>query len=190
MTTATTPDWRAWLTFPPAVDLSNTMIDSPDGPVDLLTTDEELADWIAIERGRIDAVESARSRLAEVRDLRSEVRGLLYAHAESRPLPVAPRRRLNGLSEAAASFPMLRPSGKLEVGYTAADRFEVFAGVIARSAIKICSAGGRSLSVCRAPSCGMFYVPGHPRQRWCSSECGNRARVARHAERRRRAAAH
>jgi predicted RNA-binding Zn ribbon-like protein len=188
MTAATTPDWRAWLTFPPAVDLSNTVIDSPTGPVDLLGSEDRLREWVAIESGRVEAVEQAGGRLEEVRGLRSDVRDLLYAHAESRPLPTAPRRRLNTLSKAAPTYSTLTPSGRLEVRYTA-DSYAVFAAEIARSAIQLCAEKG-SISICRAPSCGMLYIAGHPRQRWCSSECGNRARVARHAARRRRAVPH
>ncbi|MEV8411642.1 CGNR zinc finger domain-containing protein, partial [Streptomyces niveus] len=30
-----------------------------------------------------------------------------------------------------------------------------------------------------------FFVRSHPRREWCSADCGNRARVARHYRRRR-----
>src|SRR5919109_564196 len=101
-----------WLVFPPAVDLSNTVIATPAGPRDLLESEEELA---------------------------------------------------------------------------AGDSYVRFEAAVARSAIELASRGEDRLSVCGAPSCGMLYLREHPRQVWCSKACGNRARVARHAARQRRA---
>src|SRR5919108_6342395 len=76
-----------WLVFPPAVDLSNTVIATPAGPRDLLESEEELAGWIAAERDRIAGVEAASGRLAEVRELRASVRELLHARARGGPPP-------------------------------------------------------------------------------------------------------
>jgi hypothetical protein len=36
------------------------------------------------------------------------------------------------------------------------------------------------LRACSAPLCVKYFVKARHRQQWCSSECGNRARVARH----------
>jgi predicted RNA-binding Zn ribbon-like protein len=36
------------------------------------------------------------------------------------------------------------------------------------------------LRACSAPLCVKYFVKSRHRQQWCSSECGNRARVARH----------
>jgi Putative stress-induced transcription regulator len=79
-----------WLTFPPAVDLSNTIVVTPRGDIDLLTTDEQLDVWIAAERGRIASVDAAAGRLDDVRALRADLRALLYAYAQGRPLPGPP----------------------------------------------------------------------------------------------------
>jgi predicted RNA-binding Zn ribbon-like protein len=57
---------------------------------------------------------------------------------------------------------------------------------IARSAIAIVGDPARGrLRVCAAPGCGRFFVASRAGRRWCSDACGNRARVARHARRRR-----
>jgi predicted RNA-binding Zn ribbon-like protein len=70
--------------------------------------------------------------------------------------------------------------------FIAPDDFAVFAAFVARSAIAIMSGPDRSkLSVCRAPSCGMLFLRQDAGQRWCCQSCGNRARVALHAARRR-----
>ena len=79
-----------WLTFPAAVDLSNTIVVTPRGEIDLLTTDQQLDVWIAAERGRIPFVDAAAGRLHDVRALRADLRPLLYAHAQRRPLPGPP----------------------------------------------------------------------------------------------------
>ena len=70
-----------WLTFPPAVDLSNTIVVTPRGELDLLTTDQQLDVWIAAERGRIPSVPAAAGHLHDIRNLRADLRALLYAHA-------------------------------------------------------------------------------------------------------------
>jgi predicted RNA-binding Zn ribbon-like protein len=43
------------------------------------------------------------------------------------------------------------------------------------------------LRACLAPGCVLYFVRQHPRRGWCSDACGNRARVARHHQRRREA---
>jgi predicted RNA-binding Zn ribbon-like protein len=40
-----------------------------------------------------------------------------------------------------------------------------------------------ALGACEAPGCVLYFLRDHPRRRWCSAGCGNRARVARHYRR-------
>jgi predicted RNA-binding Zn ribbon-like protein len=174
-----------WLTFPAAVDLSNTIVVTPRGDVDLLSTDEQLGVWIAAERGRIAGVDAAAGRLEDVRALRADLRALLYAHAEGRRLPRPPRRRINALSAAAPAYSVLTAGGGIAVEHASRDAYAIFAAEVARSAIELFAGDDTRLSICDAPSCGLLYPPDHPRQRWCCRACGNRARVARHAARRR-----
>jgi predicted RNA-binding Zn ribbon-like protein len=174
-----------WLTFPAALDLSNTIVVTPRGEVDLLATDEQLDVWIAAERGRITCVDAAAGRLHDVRSLRADLRALLYAYAQDRRLPGPARRRLNALSAAAPAYPLLQPGGRVVAEQASTDPYAIFAAEVARSAIELFNGDDRRPSICTAPSCGMLYPPEHPRQRWCCRACGNRARVARHAARRR-----
>ena len=174
-----------WLTFPPAVDLSNTIVVTPRGELDLLTTDQQLDVWIAAERGRIPSAPAAAGHLHDIRNLRADLRALLYAHAHGEPLPDAPRRRLNALSAAAPTYPTLDRAGSITVKQASDDRYANFAAELARSAIQLLANDDTRLAVCTAPSCGLLYPPDHPRQRWCCRACGNRARVARHAARQR-----
>jgi predicted RNA-binding Zn ribbon-like protein len=43
--------------------------------------------------------------------------------------------------------------------------------------------GQARLRACHAPGCVLYFVKDHPRREWCSTTCGNRARVARHYQR-------
>jgi predicted RNA-binding Zn ribbon-like protein len=174
-----------WLTFPPAVDLSNTIVVTPRGDIDLLTTGEQLDVWIAAERGRIVCVDAARGRLEDVRALRADLRALLYAYAKGRPLPGPPRRRVNALSASAPTYPVLTPDGGITVKHESGNAYAIFAAELARSAIELFVGDDTRLSICTAPSCGLLYPPDHPHQRWCCRACGNRARVARHSARQR-----
>jgi predicted RNA-binding Zn ribbon-like protein len=176
-----------WLVFPPAVDLANTVLITPSGQRDLLATDDQLEAWIGAERGRIPGVEAASGRLAKVRALRESVRDLLHARARGRRPPEGARERVNAISARAPIRISLTPDGRAVQEPSPRDAYSLFEAEIARSAIELASHHGddNALAVCGAPSCGMLFLREHPRQVWCSKPCGNRARVARHAARRR-----
>jgi predicted RNA-binding Zn ribbon-like protein len=178
-----------WLTFPPAVDLSNTVMVTSAGDRDLLSTTEQLDAWIAAERGRIPDVEAASGRLPDVRTLRESVREVLYARARGKQAPDGARRRINEISAAAPLRTELTADGRAVDEADSPDPYARFEATVARSAIELADRAEDRLSVCGAPSCGMLYLRDHPRQVWCSKACGNRARVARHAARRRRGSA-
>ena len=177
-----------WLVFPPAVDLANTVMVTPAGDRDLLESEDQLDAWIAAERGRIPGVEAATGRLAEVRVLRDTVRQLLHARARGRPPPAGARREINAISSAAPIRITLTSDGRALEEPSLRDGYSLFEASIAHSAIELIGQPDAGLSVCGAPSCGMLFLREHPRQLWCSKPCGNRARVARHAARRRASA--
>ena len=173
----------SWLLFPPAVDLANTIVVTGSGPVDLLTTDEELTVWVDAESARFPDARSALGRLTEVRPLRDAVHQLLHARAQQL---VPPSSAVAAVNEASAASPVVRSLGpgldvhEQQLGRTAWDRFR---GAVGRSAVEL--AGSEAVVECGAPSCGMLFLPANARQTWCSPACGNRARVARHLRRRR-----
>ena len=172
-----------WLVFPPAVDLANTVIDTPAGDRDLLESDAQLGAWIAAERGRISGVDAASGRLAEVRELRESVRELLHARARGKQPPESARERINAVSASVPIRTTLTADGRAVGEPDTSDPYTLFEATVARSAIELADRREDRLSVCQAPSCGMLYLRDHPRQIWCSKACGNRARVARHAAR-------
>jgi predicted RNA-binding Zn ribbon-like protein len=175
-----------WLVFPPAVDLANTVVVDAGRPVDMLTTDDELAAWAALESGRIPEVEATAGQLVEVRALRDDVRALLFAAAGGRPLPSESVNAINDASAGALSYPVLRENCGRDDILVADDPFARFRSAIARSVIDVLAGDDRRrLDVCHAPSCGMLFLRRGGAQKWCCDACGNRARVASHARRRR-----
>lgn len=57
---------------------------------------------------------------------------------------------------------------------------------LARAAIDFLGGPQRlHLRSCTAPRCVRYFVKSHGRQEWCKPSCGNRARAARHYQRRR-----
>lgn len=178
-----------WLGFPAAIDLANTVVVSGPVEVDLLTTAEELAAWAGAETGRIPEVDATTGRLVDVRDLRAHLRAALFAAAEGRPLPSEAVAAVNAASAGALGYPVLRRDGRSEEVLVTDDPFARFRAFVARSAIAILTGGDRErLEVCRAPSCGMLFLRRGAAQKWCCERCGNRSRVAGHAQRRRRGA--
>jgi predicted RNA-binding Zn ribbon-like protein len=181
-----TPEPLPWLIFPPAVDLANTVIATPTGDRDLLETDADLDAWITAERGRIPGVQAATRRLTDVRRLRDTVSELLHARARGKRPPERARRQVNAISASVPVRATLTRDGQAIEEFDSDRGYALFEAAIARSAIELADRSEDRLSVCGAPSCGMLYLREHPRQVWCSSACGNRARVARHAARRAR----
>ncbi len=179
-----------WLVFPPAVDLPNTAVMTSGGPLDLLTSEDELAVWVAAEHDRIPDVESTRGRLEELRELRQAVHALLHARARRRRPPPTAVDVVNGASRTSPVVPILDRDLAVHEEPTAGEPFDRFRAAVARSAIELFDRGDGVLAECGAPSCGMLFLPTTARQTWCSPACGNRARVARHADRRRARNAH
>jgi predicted RNA-binding Zn ribbon-like protein len=178
-----------WLGREPALDLANTVAFASGVAHDLLAQDGEYERWAgaaagspALDPEQKDALVTARPRLLE---LRGSIREVLAATAADEPLPQAAVAALNRVSRAAPGWLELDDERHLQdrAAGSAADRL---LAAYARSAMQIAAEGAGRLRVCPAPSCGMFYRPRRERQRWCSTQCGTRARVARHYRARRR----
>jgi len=95
---------------------------------------------------------------------------------------------VNTASAMTAVWPELQPDGRtlmrrdVAAGVSFADALTT---VIAQQAIHlVTSPQWDALRPCVAPGCAYFFMKTH-RQQWCSALCGNRARVARHAQRHR-----
>ncbi|OBA59175.1 hypothetical protein A5647_18190 [Mycobacterium sp. 1100029.7] len=136
----------------------------------------------------------ATQRLA---DLRDAVRRLAAEHTRDRrslgKSPVPDQTMAISMVNAAAALSSVRP--ELVLDGPTPTRCDVWDGgsfvdaltaVIARETMElIVSTQWQQLRPCVAPGCAYYFVKEHFRREWCSAVCGNRARVARHAQRRR-----
>ncbi len=189
-----------------ALDLAVTLRhDGHGGVADDLADTAGLTTWVRDRTTLLDCGAHQdtvdRALLDGVRELRAAVRAL-FARAvrpgppsradDRRLLPEAEAiGRLNAAAARVATVPeftwaaggspqvRLRPTGDP----SAADRLTA---EIARAAIAFLQGPERELlRACPAPRCVRYFVKAHARQEWCAPSCGNRARVARHQERRR-----
>jgi predicted RNA-binding Zn ribbon-like protein len=174
----------AWLGAPLALDLANTIVVvRPGEEIDGLADEAELARWLGLERDRLGAVSRAERALPEFHALRRSVRALVHAAAHGHVLPADSVVHVNRTSAAAPSFLQLRDNGVVVESRARTPVDEILAA-IAASAVELVGGPDRvRLRNCEAPRCGMYFLAGREQQVWCCAACGNRARVARHAQR-------
>ncbi|GCB89849.1 hypothetical protein SALB_02541 [Streptomyces noursei] len=193
-----------------ALDLVGTIHhDGHGGVADDLADLAGLAAWLRDRAGALDCTEHGPppadpALLTAVRELRAALRSLCARAVRPAPPSSADAHRLLPEDQALARLnaaaarvptaprltwqpgvpPVLR---HLPVGTPpAADRLTA---ALARAALALLGGPDRErLRACPAPRCVRYFVKEHARQEWCTPSCGNRARVARHHERRRRAA--
>lgn len=182
-----------------AIDLANTLELRRDGTtVDLLADQDGLARWLRHAGGPGSPGGSSGSSgsggtlggdevaAEQLQALRGHVLALLGAAVRQRPLP---RAAVTAVNRAAAGAPaaVQLEAGELVVRYDAS-RGDAFLADVAASAISMVGGPRRDrLRRCGSPGCGRWFVASRPRQRWCSPNCGNRARVARFQQRHRAA---
>jgi predicted RNA-binding Zn ribbon-like protein len=175
----------AWLGQDPALDVANTIAVVEGEERDLIAGVAEYERWAAAEASALGFDSQQAARLVAARSgllgLRPAVRAVIAACATGRELPRRAAAELNWASRSSAEWLELDPStGRLRRGSRgrAADRI---VADYARSAMALVAGeAAGEIRVCPAPSCGMFYRPGRSDQRWCSPQCGSRARVARY----------
>ena len=176
--------------YEPALDVANTVAVADGVEHDLLEPDGEYERWAEAAARSPGLAEDEGAALREARTrvlaLREHIRAVVRATANGERLPRDAISALNASSRAAPQWLELGVDGEVHT-VTRGTPVERLLARYARSAMQI--AGGEArVRVCGAPSCGMFYPPGRRQQRWCSVQCGTRARVARHyagAQRRR-----
>jgi CGNR zinc finger/Putative stress-induced transcription regulator len=94
---------------------------------------------------------------------------------------------INTAAARAPRAPRAEPDLTRSTEHGPADRAAAVLASFAISAIEIVTGPERdALRTCGAPGCVLMYLQDHPRRRWCSNSCGNRARQARHYARGRR----
>ncbi|MCT9929631.1 CGNR zinc finger domain-containing protein [Planotetraspora sp. A-T 1434] len=180
--------------------------DGQGGVADDLETVQGLTDWVRDRAELLDArdfVADEASRVAVVA-IRQGVRAL-FARAVS-PAPPSPAdahrllpldQALTRINAAAALQPVTplldwpadtAPTSMLLPTPPDPDAAVRLTAALARAAIEFLSGPQRErLHACTAPRCVRYFIKEHGRQEWCKPSCGNRARAARHYQRRRAA---
>jgi predicted RNA-binding Zn ribbon-like protein len=173
-----------WLGDPLAVDFANTTHRRGMVEEDFLRDGADLASWSAWEADRVPRVSAraASGRIPEARALRADVKAVLRATIDGTPLPPAAVERLNARARALPVVGQLgaRPGELRRAPATRAGAVDELLARVAAATIELVGSGD-PVHFCDAPSCGGFFVPARPNQRWCGPACGTRARVARHA---------
>ena len=175
--------WQ-WIGQGPALDLADTMTVSVGEETDLLALPGEYERWAQHQAHSLgwpeDDLQTLLSGRDRILDARRQVRAVMAAAADGDPLPPTAVKALNGLSQAAPEWVELNLDDPELVTRTHARGTDALLARYARDALRWASGEAGPLRRCPAPSCGMFYPPRRPQQRWCSTACGTRARVARH----------
>ncbi|MFG2492932.1 CGNR zinc finger domain-containing protein [Streptomyces caniferus] len=178
--------------------------DGHGGVADDLAGPEGLAVWVRERSALLDCAAGPalpdEALHTAVRELRAAVRSLFARAVRPGPpssadahrlLPEEALRRLNAAAALVPTAPRLswEPGAPPAVRHhptgspATADRI---VAALARAALDFLTGPDRALlRACPAPRCVRYFVKDHARQEWCTPSCGNRARVARHHERRR-----
>jgi predicted RNA-binding Zn ribbon-like protein len=142
--------------------------------------------WLAERRIRSALPPGSEEALAE---LRAAIDSLLRAAAGGGEPSAAALDLVNAASAAAPVAEQLDwPGGARPRRWlaTSAPPQQHVLALLARSAMALVAEQASSpIRECEAPRCGRIFIAENPRRRWCSTACGNRVRVARHASRKR-----
>ncbi|PZG13715.1 CGNR zinc finger domain-containing protein [Nonomuraea aridisoli] len=183
-----------------ALEFVSTVRADRTGEIDLLSDADGMTAWVREHAADLGAgpgfgpgfTASEELRQETVR-LRQAVRALFAravapgppSRADAAALPAFEESLalVNAAALAAPTAPQLawddEPS--LSTVTTGGDESARLRGRLAAAAVEFLAGPEReSLRTCQAPRCVLYFVKEHPRQEWCSTACGNRARAARH----------
>jgi predicted RNA-binding Zn ribbon-like protein len=175
-----------WLGQGLALDLADTVniVDGVEN--DLIEAEKDYIRW-ANEESRFLPAGSLPALLRgkdAILQLRTPLRQVVGAIAAGETPPRGALNAINRASSLAPTWTELDFASLEATNRSAASKVDRLLSLYARSAIELVASEGESLRRCPAPSCGMFYVRTRPQQTWCSTQCGTRARVARHYRKR------
>ncbi|MER7505271.1 CGNR zinc finger domain-containing protein [Nonomuraea pusilla] len=180
-----------------ALDFVGTVRAGRSGLIDQLADVDAMTAWVRERAGALDvdpgftATEDARQETVR---LRQAVRSLFARAVSPEPPSRADAARLPGFAEsldlvnaavlAAPRSPQLAwPDGPepRTAPFPGADDATRLRAALATAAVRFLTGPDLpQLRTCQAPRCVLYFAKDHPRQEWCSTACGNRARAARH----------
>jgi predicted RNA-binding Zn ribbon-like protein len=161
----------------PPVELMNTLRAGRDGVYDTLTS------WLGAMPVEVDGevAEQFRSLRDALRVLAAELTEDHRAVATRSPADIAAATAT--VNEASALAPSWSELDGALVARTHSNATPQIAALarMAEAAVQLFGSSQRDeLRACNAPGCVLYFMRDHPRREWCSPNCGNRARVARH----------
>jgi predicted RNA-binding Zn ribbon-like protein len=175
-----------WLGQGLALDLADTVNIVDGAENDLIATKDSYNRW-AREEARFlpeDSLSLLLRGREVVLELRGPVRRVLAAVAAGERPPRDATAAINRASASAPTWVELDADTLAVSNQSLGSKIDALLSLYARSAIKLAASKALDLRRCPAPSCGMFYVRTRRQQIWCSTQCGTRARVARHYSKR------
>jgi predicted RNA-binding Zn ribbon-like protein len=182
---------------PLALALANTIRHDGNGGVrDELTSTEGLTAFLA--GAGVPDVPATEQLLNRVIEVRTATRALFARAVQPGPASRADAHRLmplpdaittiNGYAALVPVFPVLTWDSSASSELRAASGVkppEALLAQLARATIELITGPhGAELRACTAPRCVRYFIKGHGRQEFCKPSCSNRARAARHYERR------
>jgi predicted RNA-binding Zn ribbon-like protein len=174
---------------PLAIDLANTQKLAQVPPLELVADEAANRAFWQLQASRV-TVPAELPSIERVHALRAVIRSLL----DSRVAGVTPAScavdSLNKYAAASPTSPRLDQDWTSELQPHGTDPATALLSEVARSAIEVLTGPDAArLHRCAAEDCSMLFVATNARRQWCTaSGCGNRQRVARHADRSRRGA--
>jgi predicted RNA-binding Zn ribbon-like protein len=192
------------LNEPAPLALANTIWIDRHGLHDSFADETFVQGWVKAIGGQSEMTaeshgtdELSRDAVKRLVRLRDAVRRLAAEHTnDPRTLGQSPVPDLSTaisiVNAAASATPLWPELRRDDRGLTRRGRWagksygDALITLIARQTIELAT-GPQWLQLrpCTAPGCAYYFVKDHFRREWCSALCGNRARVARHAQRQR-----
>ncbi|WP_144122605.1 CGNR zinc finger domain-containing protein [Catellatospora sichuanensis] len=178
-----------------AIELANTAHARQGTVCDELQTPADLAAWLTRvgPRCAVPVDDESRSTvdladLAAARGLRAAIRAVAGAASTGRTPDPADLDGINSAVRAAPHWRELAFDGTAPRVTTRHGTAAITGALaeVAADAVDLLSDG--RIAACAAPGCVLLFLRDRPNREWCSNACGNRARVARHHDRRKQPA--
>lgn len=155
--------------------------------VDSIDSPELLQDW-CVQRADQLAPAGQPGKLEDedlnrIRDLRAAIRRALDAVVNDHQVDPEDAQTVSDNAARAHRHVVLSPNLETRYDWSAPDFGTRAITLIAEDAISLLAEKAAGVHACEAPGCIMYFIPTTERRRWCSTKCGNRARVARHQQR-------
>lgn len=171
---------------PLAIDLVNTEKLAKQTPIDLLPDENANRTFWQLEESRLP-MGWAYPSITDTRALRSAIRSLLESRISGESPEDSAVQTVNRYAAATPSSPQLTADWMNVAESRTTDGAAAALSFVAESAIEVLTGPTADrLHRCAAGDCSMLFVATNAKRQWCTAAgCGNRQRVARHANRQR-----